>query len=75
MITDYNLSDHVSLQTNVSFSNLIHLMQLSKVYFHPRTDEHFGISIVEAMAQGLCQVYLPTYNTLKHLEYKVIEER
>lgn len=57
MITDYNLSDYVSLQTNVSFSKLIHLMQLSKVYFHPRIDEHFGISIVEAMAAGLEPLY------------------
>jgi glycosyltransferase involved in cell wall biosynthesis len=56
MITDYNLSDYVSLQTNVSFSKLIQLMQLSKVYFHPRIDEHFGISIVEAMAAGLVPI-------------------
>jgi glycosyltransferase involved in cell wall biosynthesis len=56
MIADYNLSDYVSLQTNISFSKLIQLMQLAKVYFHPRTDEHFGISIVEAMASGLVPV-------------------
>jgi glycosyltransferase involved in cell wall biosynthesis len=31
-------------------------MQLAKVYFHPRIDEHFGISIVEAMASGLVPV-------------------
>ena len=56
MITDYKLSDYVSLQINVSFSKLIQLMQLSKVYFHPRIDEHFGISIVEAMAAGLVPI-------------------
>jgi glycosyltransferase involved in cell wall biosynthesis len=56
MITDYDLSDYVSLQTNISFSRLIQLMQLAKVYFHPRMDEHFGISIVEAMASGLVPV-------------------
>jgi alpha-1,2-mannosyltransferase len=32
-------------------------MQLSKVYFHPRIDEHFGISIVEAMDAGLVPMY------------------
>ena len=56
MIADYYLSDYVSLQTNISFSRLIQLMQLAKVYFHPRIDEHFGISIVEAMASGLVPV-------------------
>jgi hypothetical protein len=33
-------------------------MQLSKVYFDPRTDEHFGISIVEATAAGLVPMYI-----------------
>ncbi len=56
MIVDYDLHDYVSLQTNVSFSQLVQLMQLAKVYFHPRLDEHFGISIVEAMASQLVPV-------------------
>jgi glycosyltransferase involved in cell wall biosynthesis len=56
MISDYGLSDYISLQINISFSKLIQLMQLAKVYFHPRIDEHFGISIVEAMASGLVPV-------------------
>jgi glycosyltransferase involved in cell wall biosynthesis len=60
MIADYNLSDYVSLQTNISFNKLIQLMQLAKVYFHPRIDEHFGISIVEAMASGLVPVVSDT---------------
>jgi glycosyltransferase involved in cell wall biosynthesis len=56
MIADYDLPDYVSLQTNISFNQLLQLMQLAKVYFHPRIDEHFGISIVEAMASGLLPV-------------------
>ena len=56
MIADYDLSDYVSLQTNLSFTKLVELMQLAKVYFHPRIDEHFGISIVEAMASGLVPI-------------------
>jgi alpha-1,2-mannosyltransferase len=56
MIAEYDMSDYVSLQTNISFSKLVELMQLAKVYFHPRIDEHFGISIVEAMASGLVPV-------------------
>ncbi len=60
MIADYGLSDYISLQINISFSKLIQLMQLAKVYFHPRIDEHFGISIVEAMASGLVPVVSDT---------------
>lgn len=56
MIANYDLSDYISLQINISFRKLIQLMQLAKVYFHPRIDEHFGISIVEAMASGLVPV-------------------
>ncbi|MDQ3835545.1 MAG: glycosyltransferase, partial [Thermoproteota archaeon] len=56
MIISYDLSDYVSLQTNVSFSKLIQLIRMAKVYFHPRIDEHFGISIVEAMAAGLVPI-------------------
>lgn len=56
MIADFDLSDYISLQTNISFNKLIQLMQLAKVYFHPRIGEHFGISIVEAMASGLVPV-------------------
>lgn len=56
MIADFDLSDYISLQTNISFDELIQLMQLAKVYFHPRIGEHFGISIVEAMASGLVPV-------------------
>ncbi|MDQ3882489.1 MAG: glycosyltransferase [Thermoproteota archaeon] len=56
MIAIYDLSNYVSLQINTSFSKLIQLMQLAKVYFHPRIDEHFGISTAEAMAAGLVPV-------------------
>jgi glycosyltransferase involved in cell wall biosynthesis len=56
MIADYDLQDYISLQTNISFNKLLQLMQWAKVYFHPRIDEHFGISIVEAMASGLVPV-------------------
>ncbi len=55
-IGDYGLSEYICLQTNISFGRVIQLMQSAKVYFHPRIDEHFGISIVEAMASGLVPV-------------------
>jgi glycosyltransferase involved in cell wall biosynthesis len=55
-IADYDLSEYISLQTNISFRKVIQLMRSAKVYFHPRIDEHFGISIIEAMASGLVPV-------------------
>jgi glycosyltransferase involved in cell wall biosynthesis len=55
-IANYRLSKYISLQTNISFGKVIQLMRSAKVYFHPRIDEHFGISIVEAMASGLVPV-------------------
>ena len=55
-IADYDLSEYISLQTNISFGKVIQLMRSAKVYFHPRIDEHFGISIVEAMASGIVPV-------------------
>jgi len=55
-IADYGLSEYICLQTNISFGKVIQLMRTAKVYFHPRIDEHFGISIVEAMASGLVPV-------------------
>ena len=56
MIAGYDLSGYISLKTNIGFSELVQLMQLAKVYFHPRIGEHFGISIVEAMAAELVPV-------------------
>ena len=35
MIVDFNLTDYVSLETDVSFETLNSLMKESKVYFHP----------------------------------------
>jgi glycosyltransferase involved in cell wall biosynthesis len=55
-IAYYRLSEYINLQTNISFGKVIQLMRSAKVYFHPRMDEHFGISIVEAMASGLVPV-------------------
>jgi glycosyltransferase involved in cell wall biosynthesis len=66
MIADYDLPDYISLQTNISFNKLLQLMQWAKVYFHPRIDEHFGISIVEAMASGLVPV---VSNIGGHIEF------
>jgi glycosyltransferase involved in cell wall biosynthesis len=56
LISDYDISDIVELHIDASFEDLIELMKKSKIFFHPREGEHFGMSIVEAMSAGLIPV-------------------
>ena len=56
LIIEKGVSDIITFKINASFDELIELMKKSKVYFHPREGEHFGISIVEAMSAGLVPV-------------------
>ena len=56
MIKNLDLEDFVSLKTNCKLEKLCSLLKKSKVFFHPRYGEHFGMSIVEAMSAGLIPV-------------------
>src|SRR5215204_5447111 len=56
IIEDFNLIDFVTIEIDVSFDKLLSFMKKSKVYFHPRPGEHFGISIVESMSAGLIPI-------------------
>ena len=56
MVIDFDLEDYVTLETDVCLNNLLSIMREAKVYFHPVVGEHFGISIVEAMAAGLVPI-------------------
>jgi glycosyltransferase involved in cell wall biosynthesis len=56
MIQEYNLADNVTIQTNISFTNLVALMRECKLYFNQCPGEPFGISTVEAMSAGLIPV-------------------
>lgn len=51
-----NLKDKVRVLTNVSKEELREILGKAKVYLHPPTIEHFGISIAEAMAMGCIPV-------------------
>jgi len=48
----YGVEDRVLLMPNVPRSTLISLLRNAKVYLHTMPFEHFGISIIEAMAAG-----------------------
>lgn len=56
MIEEFALTDYIKFEIDVEFEKLLSYMTTSKVYFHPRSGEHFGISIVEAMSAGLIPV-------------------
>jgi alpha-1,2-mannosyltransferase len=56
-IFEAGLRDRVSFETNVPFKRLRLLLSNAKIYVHTMLEEHFGISIVEAMASG-CPVIM-----------------
>jgi glycosyltransferase involved in cell wall biosynthesis len=56
MIQEYNLTDYVTIQTNISFTELVATMRECKLYFNQCPGEPFGISTVEAMSAGLIPV-------------------
>jgi len=52
LIDKCKVKDKVSLCPNISRSALIDLLASAKVYLHVMPSDHFGISIIEAMAAG-----------------------
>jgi len=60
MIEDNGLTDRIQLIPNATKTEMINAMSSSMIYLHTMHGEHFGISIVEAMASGLLPV-VPSY--------------
>jgi glycosyltransferase involved in cell wall biosynthesis len=56
LIKSLKVEDRVRILPNASEWQKIELLRKAKVYLHPMKYEHFGISIVEAMASGLVPV-------------------
>ncbi|MEM2742356.1 MAG: glycosyltransferase family 4 protein [Nitrososphaeria archaeon] len=50
------LKDRIKIFTNISKRDQEKILKSAKVYLHPPTIEHFGISIAEAMALGCIPV-------------------
>ena len=55
-IKELKLSDRVKIYPNYKREQLRHLLLDTRVYLHPTINEHFGISIVEAMSSGCIPV-------------------
>jgi alpha-1,2-mannosyltransferase len=60
MIETYGLTHTVTLTPNASNEELIDAMSKSMIYLHTMIGEHFGVSIIEAMAAGLIPI-VPAY--------------
>jgi alpha-1,2-mannosyltransferase len=55
-IKEQGVQDRVILMPNIQRSRLMELLASAKVYLHVMPSEHFGISIIEAMAAGCVPV-------------------
>ena len=78
MIETYGLSQTVTLTPNASNKELIDSMSKSMIYLHTMIGEHFGVSIVEAMAAGLVPI-VPAYGGCSEIvptdyQYHTLEE-
>jgi glycosyltransferase involved in cell wall biosynthesis len=56
MVLDLGLNDYITFEINASLDRLLSNVGESRVYFHPMVGEHFGMSVIEAMAGGLIAV-------------------
>ena len=56
LVKSLRVEDRVRILPNASEWQKIELLGRAKVYLHPMKYEHFGISVVEAMAAGLIPV-------------------
>lgn len=56
MVLSLGLADYITFEINASLDKLLSIIRESRVYFHPMVGEHFGMSILEAMAAGLIPV-------------------
>src|ERR671924_226042 len=56
MVLGLGLTDYITFEINASLDRLLSIMRECRVYFHPMVGEHFGMSILEAMAAGLIPV-------------------
>jgi len=78
LIKELKVSEKVKILTNVKRDRLREILLNSKVYLHPTVNEHFGISIVEAMSSGCLPLVHdsggPREFVTQDLRYKSIEE-
>jgi alpha-1,2-mannosyltransferase len=55
-ISKLHVEDRITLMKNVPFNEFLEVLSKTKVYLHIMHNDHFGISVVEAMASGCVPV-------------------
>jgi len=72
------LTDRVFFFTDISRQEMKKILQDAKLYLHTRVNEHFGISVVEAMAMGCVPIVHDSGGTTEfvpdNLRYRTIYE-
>lgn len=72
------LTDRVFFYTDISRQEMKKILQDAKIYLHTRVNEHFGISVVEAMAMGCVPIVHDSGGTTEfvpvNLRYRTIYE-
>jgi glycosyltransferase involved in cell wall biosynthesis len=78
LIKRLGVSERVQVTPNVPQKTLKQTLDSSKIYLHTSIGEHFGVSIVEAMARGCIPIVHdsggPQETVPKHLRYASPEE-
>ncbi|HEU4824685.1 MAG TPA: glycosyltransferase [Nitrososphaeraceae archaeon] len=78
MVLSLGLADYITFETNASLDKLLSIIRESRVYFHPMVGEHFGMTILEAMAAGLIPVVPneggPTEFVPQEYQFNTIEQ-
>ncbi|MUN28466.1 glycosyltransferase [Sulfuracidifex metallicus] len=62
--------DNLTLKLDATKDEIDKYLSVAKIYFHPKINEHFGISIVEAMASQL----IPVIHKSGGAWYDIVEE-
>jgi alpha-1,2-mannosyltransferase len=77
-INEQGLRHKIKLIPNATNKELIEVMSSCNTYFHTMEGEHFGVSIIEAMAAGLTPI-VPSYGGCSEIvssqcQYDTVEE-
>jgi alpha-1,2-mannosyltransferase len=78
MIHENRLESIIKLTPNATNLQLLDAMSTSTIYMHTMHGEHFGVSIIEAMAAGLVPI-VPSYGGCSEIvpleyQYRTLEE-
>jgi alpha-1,2-mannosyltransferase len=78
MVVDMGVEKNITMVPNATFDEILKSLSESMVYLHTMYGEHFGISIIQAMAAGLVPI-VPSFGGCSEIvplnyQYKEIEE-